>query len=111
MGIEPTPSAWKAEVLPLNYTRSLKRKTDDKPQKTITYRLSSWLLEEVGFEPTKANAGRFTVCSLWPLGHSSHNEAYILKHAWKLVNFKIKYFYMKDYLNLVLAERLELPTR
>jgi hypothetical protein len=21
MGIEPTPSAWKAEVLPLNYTR------------------------------------------------------------------------------------------
>ncbi len=24
MGIEPTPSAWKAEVLPLNYTRGLK---------------------------------------------------------------------------------------
>jgi hypothetical protein len=23
MGIEPTPSAWKAEVLPLNYTREL----------------------------------------------------------------------------------------
>ena len=22
MGIEPTPSAWKAEVLPLNYTRT-----------------------------------------------------------------------------------------
>lgn len=22
MGIEPTPSAWKAEVLPLNYTRA-----------------------------------------------------------------------------------------
>jgi hypothetical protein len=22
MGIEPTPSAWKAEVLPLNYTRN-----------------------------------------------------------------------------------------
>ncbi len=22
MGVEPTPSAWKAEVLPLNYTRS-----------------------------------------------------------------------------------------
>jgi hypothetical protein len=25
MGIEPTPSAWKAEVLPLNYTRSASR--------------------------------------------------------------------------------------
>src|SRR3954470_4270559 len=24
MGIEPTPSAWKAEVLPLNYTRPVK---------------------------------------------------------------------------------------
>ena len=24
MGIEPTPSAWKAEVLPLNYTRTSK---------------------------------------------------------------------------------------
>ena len=34
MGIEPTPSAWKAEVLPLNYTRTV--------------------VEGVGFEPTKA---------------------------------------------------------
>ncbi len=23
MGVEPTPSAWKAEVLPLNYTRKI----------------------------------------------------------------------------------------
>ena len=27
MGIEPTPSAWKAEVLPLNYTRPTRQKT------------------------------------------------------------------------------------
>ena len=33
MGIEPTPSAWKAEVLPLNYARKL---------------------EGAGFEPAKA---------------------------------------------------------
>ena len=26
MGIEPTTSAWKAEVLPLNYTRMVKEK-------------------------------------------------------------------------------------
>ncbi len=38
MGIEPTLSAWKAEVLPLNYTRSP----------------NSQLVEGVGFEPTKA---------------------------------------------------------
>ena len=36
MGIEPTPSAWKAEVLPLNYTRNI-----------------TWL-EGEGFEPSKA---------------------------------------------------------
>src|SRR3990167_6035781 len=37
MGIGPTPSAWKAEVLPLNYTRIPVSK-----------------MEGVGFEPTKA---------------------------------------------------------
>ena len=35
MGIEPTLSAWKAEVLPLNYTRSN-------------------MVEGEGFEPSKA---------------------------------------------------------
>lgn len=39
MGIEPTLSAWKAEVLPLNYARILI---------LILY------MEGVGFEPTKA---------------------------------------------------------
>ncbi len=45
MGIEPTLSAWKAEVLPLNYTRSSDTQLH-KPQKK--------LVEGVGFEPTKA---------------------------------------------------------
>ena len=31
MGIEPTPSAWKAEVLPLNYTRPESRRAPEKP--------------------------------------------------------------------------------
>ncbi len=44
MGIEPTQSAWKAEVLPLNYTR-----TD-----TQTFVYFILILEGVGFEPTKA---------------------------------------------------------
>ena len=42
MGIEPTSSAWKAEVLPLNYTRL-----------TLLHPLRK-LVEGVGFEPTKA---------------------------------------------------------
>ncbi len=39
MGIEPTSSAWKAEVLPLNYTRAS---------------FSRYLVEGGGFEPPKA---------------------------------------------------------
>ncbi len=39
MGIEPTSSAWKAEVLPLNYTR---------------YHNFPILVEGGGFEPPKA---------------------------------------------------------
>ena len=37
MGIEPTPPAWKAEVLPLNHTRGARL-----------------LVEGAGFEPAKA---------------------------------------------------------
>src|SRR5437762_10700782 len=46
MGIEPTLSAWKAEVLPLNYTRF--RKTD------YYYCFLVLNLEGEGFEPSKA---------------------------------------------------------
>jgi hypothetical protein len=38
MGIEPTLSAWKAEVLPLNYTRTV---------------VEHLLVEGEGFEPSK----------------------------------------------------------
>ena len=49
MGIEPTSSAWKAEVLPLNYTRS--RASPLTPPAAHATRS---LVEGVGFEPTKA---------------------------------------------------------
>ncbi len=39
MGIEPTQSAWKAEVLPLNYTRGF---------------FAEKMVEGEGFEPSKA---------------------------------------------------------
>jgi hypothetical protein len=44
VGIEPTQPAWKAGTLPLSYTRKYLA-----------------MVEGVGFEPTKAYAGRFTV--------------------------------------------------
>lgn len=46
MGIEPTPSAWKAEVLPLNYTR------ENSTNSFLEFLL--YFVEGVGFEPTKA---------------------------------------------------------
>jgi hypothetical protein len=49
MGIEPTPSAWKAEVLPLNYTRlSLS------PRASNNSCIFLHLVEGGGFEPPKA---------------------------------------------------------
>ena len=55
MGIEPTSSAWKAEVLPLNYTRLVKNNIRLLFQITSNLHLKYVsLVEGVGFEPTKA---------------------------------------------------------
>ena len=51
MGIEPTSSAWKAEVLPLNYTRRMLTPWD---WQRFGASHHSCLVEGVGFEPTKA---------------------------------------------------------
>jgi hypothetical protein len=51
MGIEPTSTAWKAEVLPLNYTRSVHRPALQCPAPPAN---STVMVEGVGFEPTKA---------------------------------------------------------
>ena len=52
MGIEPTQSAWKAEVLPLNYTRAVS---------------SLFMVEGGGFEPPKAEPSDLQSD---PFGHS-----------------------------------------
>ena len=62
MGIEPTPSAWKAEVLPLNYTRPtnptirLSRKPLRQPRclSAARHRNTGDVVEGEGFEPSKA---------------------------------------------------------
>ena len=55
MGIEPTSSAWKAEVLPLNYTRRmLLPPSGYDTERPITITRHYCLVEGVGFEPTKA---------------------------------------------------------
>lgn len=62
MGIEPTYSAWKAEVLPLNYTRAAKRR--------VAHHLplqNQHLVEGGGFEPPKAEPSDLQSD---PFGHS-----------------------------------------
>ena len=58
MGIEPTLSAWKAEVLPLNYARRSDDRAKKQPDQLLTYSVLPFFLssdvEGVGFEPTKA---------------------------------------------------------
>lgn len=65
-GIEPASSAWKAEVLPLNYARL--------PTLATTTHLSEcgetwWRGKDSNLRSFR---GRFTVCSLWPLGNPSN---------------------------------------
>ena len=65
MGIEPTSSAWKAEVLPLNYTReAFCRHPPTSPEPNPT---TPALVEGVGFEPTKAEPPDL---QSGPFGHS-----------------------------------------
>ena len=57
MGIEPTSSAWKAEVLPLNYTRETVCRGSPAFRPANRRRIRPdprTLVEGVGFEPTKA---------------------------------------------------------
>ena len=75
MRIELTPSAWKAEVLPLNYIRILERKTRFELATLALARRCSTpeplphveLVEGDGFEPSKA---QLTDLQSAPFGHS-----------------------------------------
>ena len=53
-GIEPAPSAWKAEVLPLNYTRKLVLALCPAPATpSLSASLRATMVEGAGFEPAK----------------------------------------------------------
>ena len=68
MGIEPTYSAWKAEVLPLNYTRiSLGSQSPGSP--------ASISGGGGRIRTSEGRTSRFTICPLWPLGNPSQNQA------------------------------------
>ena len=67
MGIEPTPSAWKAEVLPLNYTRfnpvAGARRRAAPPSSPLATSNSKLVLNGGGgwIRTTEGRAVRFTV--------------------------------------------------
>jgi hypothetical protein len=59
-------------ALPLNNPLSYRNSSN----RLLTYFLH--LVGREGFEPTKAITGRFTVCSLWPLGYRPICQAYLV---------------------------------
>ena len=79
MRIELTPSAWKAEVLPLNYIRILERKTRFELATLALARRCSTTeplphaLKKIGrgrwIRTIESVANGFTVRPLWPLGN------------------------------------------
>lgn len=91
-GIEPAPSAWKAEVLPLNYARlTTARMTSRRTPNVRQYPLPAFIpqhdqimLLKSWWRGKDSNLrsfrGRFTVCSLWPLGNPSNVAAHYASH-------------------------------
>ena len=78
-GIEPAPSAWKAEVLPLNHTRRATPTNFPLPFRALrpfsaVAALLCWrVVEGVGFEPTKAEPSDL---QSGPFGHSGTPPAF-----------------------------------
>ena len=65
----PQPSAWKADALPIELFPLTLRSHQKFYELPPTARLIKFVVVGGGFEPPKAYADRFTVCSLWPLGN------------------------------------------
>ena len=87
MRIELTPSAWKAEVLPLNYIRMLERKTRFELATLALARRCSTPeplphIHKIGrgrwIRTIESSANGFTVRPLWPLG----NPSILLNWSW-----------------------------
>ena len=57
-GIEPAPSAWKAEVLPLNYSRRWWREKDSNLRRHKSADLQSALVGRLSIPPTQAKTRR-----------------------------------------------------
>ena len=85
MGIEPTLSAWKAEVLPLNYTRDgLGSATGCPPNPTDkSLKQSRILVEGGGFEPPKVEPSDLQSD---PFGHSGTPPNISRALCWRLAH-------------------------
>ena len=74
MGIEPTQSAWKAEILPLNYTRTTFHSYLSTQIASVLYP-GKKMVEGEGFEPSKAEPADLQSA---PFGHSGTPPKFIL---------------------------------
>ena len=84
-GIEPASLAWKAKVLPLNYTREHLPISVRSAQLLCLPSCSSSLIWKWwwGLDSNQRSFRvRFTVWSLWPLGNPTERGAYYQNPAW-----------------------------
>ena len=65
----PRPPAWKAGALPLSYSRFLLSSLSNPKWRGSPLKTLKWRGKDSNLR--RRSAGRFTVCSLWPLGHPS----------------------------------------
>ena len=87
-GIEPALSAWKAEVLPLNYTRISIR-----APRIVENLISCIMVEGEGFEPSKVKPSDLQSDPFGRSGTPPTNKASIVSNVKKNVNsFLKKYF-------------------
>ena len=78
MGIEPTPSAWEAEVLPLNYTRvvadSMRSKTNSQPGHDIGWATTSHVEAGLRVPVLSENSLPFSAVGAWVQGYETTFE-------------------------------------
>ena len=69
MGIEPTTSAWKADILPLNYTRIFETVRLGFPPRNSLY--DSLMVLQMGLEPTRRYPHKILSLDCLPFQHCS----------------------------------------
>ena len=125
-GIEPSCIAWKAIVLPLNYTRIKNEKNKTQKSKLyfklFNFDLWFWIFNlsfalcafsfyggQGRIWTSEGIASRFTVCSIWPLWNLPKNRMYNFCFSVLCLTFVLAPLRLMTFLYSGAGERLRTP--